>query len=92
MQVKLTANCMYLAERVDVLSLACLVDQSNLLLNQHAITEQIVAKMGDNFCAELVATFMAIAESSLRWKAVMPVVITRHGKRIPLTKQLNSMN
>lgn len=67
MQVKLTANCMYLAERVDVLSLACLVDQSNLLLNQHAITEQIVAKMGDNFCAELVATFMAIAESSLFW-------------------------
>lgn len=67
MQMKLTANCIYLAERVDVLSLACLVDQSNLLLNQHAITDQIVAKIGDNFCAELVAAFMAIAESSLFW-------------------------
>ncbi len=34
MQVRLSANCIYLADRVDVLSLSCLVDESNLLLNK----------------------------------------------------------
>ncbi len=70
MQMKLSANCIYLADRVDVLSLACLVDQSNLLLNRKNITDKILEKRGDWFCPELVDVFMEIADSSFFWFAL----------------------
>ncbi len=69
-QVKLSANCIYLADCVDVLSLACLVDQSNLLLNQKNITDKILEKRGDWFSPALVDVFMDIADSSLFWLAM----------------------
>jgi HD-GYP domain-containing protein (c-di-GMP phosphodiesterase class II) len=67
MQIKLIANCIYLAERVDVLSLVYLVDQANLLLNRQTIIDNIVENCGELFCPELVAAFMELAESSLFW-------------------------
>jgi HD-GYP domain-containing protein (c-di-GMP phosphodiesterase class II) len=70
MQIKLSANCIYLADRIDVLSLACLVDQSNLLLNQQSIIEQILEKREDWFCPELVDAFIDVAQSHLFWLAM----------------------
>ncbi|MCX7066174.1 MAG: HD domain-containing protein [Methylococcales bacterium] len=67
MQMKLIANCIYLAECIDVLSLACLVDQSNLLLSRQSIIDKIVENCDDRFCPELVAVFMEISNSSLFW-------------------------
>lgn len=70
MQVKLSANCIYLADRVDVLSLACLVDEANLLLNKKDITDKILEKRDDWFNAELVDVFIDVARSSRFWLAL----------------------
>jgi HD-GYP domain-containing protein (c-di-GMP phosphodiesterase class II) len=70
MQVKLSANCIYLADSIDVLSLACLVDESNLLLNQDVIIDKIIDKRDDWFCPDLVDVFIEIAQSNLFWLAL----------------------
>lgn len=70
MQVKLSANCIYLADRIDVLSLSCLVDQNNLLLNKQAIIDKIFAKREDWFYPELVDAFIDIARSNFFWMAI----------------------
>jgi HD-GYP domain-containing protein (c-di-GMP phosphodiesterase class II) len=67
MQMKLIANCIYLAEHVDVLSLACLVDQANLLLSRQIIIDKILENCEGCFCPELVAVFIEISKSSLFW-------------------------
>jgi HD-GYP domain-containing protein (c-di-GMP phosphodiesterase class II) len=59
--LKLNANCIYMADRVDVLSLACMVDQSNLLLGMQEIREKIHARRGDWFCPELVDAFLELS-------------------------------
>lgn len=65
--VKLSANCIYMVDRVDVLSLASMVDQSNLLLGKHEIRDKICEKRGDWFCPELVDAFMRVSESDTFW-------------------------
>jgi HD-GYP domain-containing protein (c-di-GMP phosphodiesterase class II) len=67
MQIKLIANCICLAECVDMLSLACLVDQSNLLLSRQTIIDKIFENCDECFCPELVAVFIDISKSSLFW-------------------------
>jgi len=67
MQIKLIANCIYLAECVDVLSLACLVDRANLLLSREDIIDKILEKSGECFSPELVAVFIEVSKSSLFW-------------------------
>ena len=69
-QDKLIANCIFLADRVDVLSLACLVDQSNLLVNQNTVIEKICEKTNDWFSAELIDVFLEVARSSYFWLAL----------------------
>lgn len=69
-QEKLIANCIFLADRVDVLSLACLVDQSNLLVNQNTVIEKICEKTNDWFSAELIDVFLEVARSSYFWLAL----------------------
>ncbi len=66
-EVKLSANCIYLADRIDVLALAFLVDQSNLLLGREAIREKILSKRDDWFCPELVDAFLQISRSEAFW-------------------------
>lgn len=70
MQVKLSANCIYLADRVDVLSLSYLGESDNLLLGQETITNKILEKRGDWFCPELVDVFINLAKSSSFWQAL----------------------
>jgi HD-GYP domain-containing protein (c-di-GMP phosphodiesterase class II) len=67
MEVKLSANCIYMVDRVDVLSLGFLVDQSNLLLGREEIRQKIFSKRGDWFCPELVDAFMEISQSEAFW-------------------------
>lgn len=66
-EVKLAANCIYMVDRVDVLSLGFLVDQSNLLLGREEIRKKIWEKRGDWFCPELVDVFMQISRSEAFW-------------------------
>lgn len=67
MEVKLSANCIYMVDRVDVLALGFLVDQSNLLLGIERIREKILDKRGEWFCPELVDAFMNISRSEAFW-------------------------
>lgn len=66
-EVKLSANCIYLVDRVDVLSLGYMVDQSSLLLSTEAIRQKILDKRGSWFSPELVDAFMAISQSEAFW-------------------------
>ena len=66
-EIKLNANCIYLVDRVDVLSLEFLVDQSNLLLGRESIRKKISDKRGDWFCGELVDAFIDLSKSEAFW-------------------------
>lgn len=67
LEAKLSANCIYLVDRVDVLSLGFMVDQPNLLLGSDGIRRRIYDKRGDWFCPELVDAFMAVSQSEAFW-------------------------
>ena len=69
-EVKLSANCIYMVDRVDVLSLAFLVDQSNLLLGREEIRKKILDKRGDWFCPELVDAFLELSKAETFWLAL----------------------
>lgn len=66
-EVKLSANCIYLVDRVDVLSLGFMVDQSNLLLGKESIRQKIADRRGDWFCPELVDAFLEVSKSEAFW-------------------------
>jgi len=66
-EVKLDANCIYMADRVDVLSLKFMIDQSNLLLGREEIRRKIAEKRGEWFCTELVDVFMQVSQSEAFW-------------------------
>ena len=67
METKLAANCIFLADRVDVLSLSYRIDNSNLLLFKDEIVEKIKEKHGDWFCDELVDAFISVSKSEAFW-------------------------
>lgn len=68
MDAKLSANCIYLADRVDMLTLAFLQgDQSNLLLGRDRIRARICAKRGEWFYPDLVDAFMEVSKSEAFW-------------------------
>jgi len=66
-ETKLNANCIYLADRVDILSLATLKDNSNLLLGVQDIRQQVIDRKGDWFHPLLVDAFLALADSEAFW-------------------------
>lgn len=70
LEVKMSANCIYMVDRVDVLSLAAMVDESNLLLGKEAIRQKILSKRGEWFCPELVDAFMQVSKSEAFWFAL----------------------
>ena len=67
---KLIANCIFLADRVDVLSLECLLDQSNLLISQKTVIQKVKEKADDWFSSELIEVFLEVANSSFFWFAL----------------------
>lgn len=66
-EVKLSANCIYMADRVDALSLAFLADQSNLVSGREKIRKKILDKRGDWFCPELVDAFLELSKKEAFW-------------------------
>lgn len=69
-EVKLRANCIYLADRVDVLTLAHMQKESDILLGKDEIRQQIYARRNDWFCPELVDAFMHVSQSEAFWFAL----------------------
>jgi len=64
---RLIANCIHLADRADVLTLASLVDQPDILLGRNATRERIASKRGDWFDGELVDAFLSVSLSEAFW-------------------------
>jgi HD-GYP domain-containing protein (c-di-GMP phosphodiesterase class II) len=66
-EVRLGANCIYLADRTDILTLKFLVDGNDILLGKEPIRNSILEKRGDWFCPELVDAFMEVSRSEAFW-------------------------
>lgn len=66
-ETKLSANCIYLADRIDVLTVASMKDQANVLLGVANTRQIILDRRGDWFCPELVDAFMAVSLNQLFW-------------------------
>ena len=69
-EIKWSAACIYLVDRVDVLSLAARVDQSNILLGKEAVRDKIIEKRGSWFAPELVDAFLEVSRSEAFWFAL----------------------
>ena len=67
LQEKLNANCIYLADRVDILSLKYFLEDTDILLGKDEIRSTILEKRGDWFHPEFVDAFMALSESEAFW-------------------------
>jgi len=65
--VALLANCIFMVDRVDVLSLKAQVKHSDILLAIDEIRNKILEKRGSWFKKELVDVFMEISESEAFW-------------------------
>lgn len=66
-EVKLSANCIYMVDRADILALKHLVNHTDILLGKEQIRQTILGKRGDWFCPELVDAFMAVSASEGFW-------------------------
>lgn len=66
-EVKLNANCIYLVDRVDILTLKYVSSDIDILLGKDEIRQQILDRRGSWFCPELVDAFMALSESEAFW-------------------------
>ena len=66
-EVKLRANCIYMADRVDVLALGYQLAGKYILQGKDEIRHKIFQRRGDWFCPELVDAFMDISDSEALW-------------------------
>jgi HD-GYP domain-containing protein (c-di-GMP phosphodiesterase class II) len=67
LDVKLDANAIYLADRVDILALKYLAEGADILTGVAEIRETIAARRGDWFCPELVEAFLEVSRSEAFW-------------------------
>lgn len=67
---RLLANCIYLADRVDVQCLTLRGRESNILLIKERVRDQIEVLRGDWFAPELVDAFMSVSASEAFWFAL----------------------
>ncbi|MCK9202304.1 MAG: HD domain-containing protein [Gallionella sp.] len=67
LEVKLSANLIYLTDRVEVASQPCFSGGSDILLAREEITAKIVDKTGSWFCPQLVDAFLSISASEAFW-------------------------
>ncbi len=70
MEIKLHANCIYVADRLDVLALAHIVSEQDILLAKDEIRRLIYERRGDWFCPELVDALMEVSHSEAFWFAL----------------------
>lgn len=66
-EVKLNANCIYMVDRVDILTLKYLANETDILLGKEMIRETIAGKRDDWFSPELVDAFMEASRSEAFW-------------------------
>lgn len=66
-EMKLIANCIYLADRADILAYEYLVED-NFQVGMNYIRRIIAEKSDDWFCPDLVDTFMTASSSELFWQ------------------------
>jgi HD-GYP domain-containing protein (c-di-GMP phosphodiesterase class II) len=66
-QTKLYANCIFLADRLDILTLTAVTDQSNILLFRDEILKTLVALKDDWFCPELMDALLEVTRSEAFW-------------------------
>jgi HD-GYP domain-containing protein (c-di-GMP phosphodiesterase class II) len=66
-EVKLAANCIYLADRTDMLALRYQIDDKDILLGKEEIRRTIADRRGDWFCPELVDAFIEVSHSEAFW-------------------------
>lgn len=66
-EIKWSANCIYMVDRVDILTLNALKNQSNILLGKDETRRQVLEKSGDWFCPELVEAFLEVSASEAFW-------------------------
>ncbi|OGS72517.1 MAG: phosphohydrolase, partial [Gallionellales bacterium GWA2_60_142] len=67
LEVKLSANLIYLADRVEVSSQPYISGQTDILLAKEEITRKIVDKKGLWFCPQLVDAFLSVSASEAFW-------------------------
>ncbi|ADE12498.1 HD domain-containing phosphohydrolase [Sideroxydans lithotrophicus] len=67
LEVKLNANCIYMVDRVDILTLKYLVNDTDILLGKESIRQTIADRRDEWFCPELVDAFMEISYSEAFW-------------------------
>ena len=65
--VKLSANCIYMVDRVDVLTLQYTATNTDILLGKDAIQQTIWEHRGDWFAPALVDAFMAASSTEAFW-------------------------
>jgi len=69
--VKIIANCIYLHDRVDILTLTALeTGSANILASRESIRKKIWAKRDNWFHPELVDHFLALSEPEAYWLAL----------------------
>ncbi len=68
--VKLAANCIYMADRIDISCLTVRGSEANLLLSKDHIRNLIVDRRGTWFAPELVDLFMEVSQSEAFWFAL----------------------
>jgi HD-GYP domain-containing protein (c-di-GMP phosphodiesterase class II) len=77
-EVKITANCIYMADRIDVLALGFLKSEPNILVNIDAIRNKIAEKKDSWFSPQLVDIFMDISRSPAFWLSLEPEHISAY--------------
>jgi len=71
--VKIVANCIYMADRVDILVLNGLEIDPNILGSKREIRKKIRAKRGSWFQPELVDIFLKLSKSEAFWLSLVKV-------------------
>ncbi|MBK7899590.1 MAG: HD domain-containing protein [Azonexus sp.] len=66
-ETALAANCIYLADRVDILTLASLKDNANVLLGIDETRRRVAERRGSWFHPDLVDAFFDLARSEAFW-------------------------
>ncbi len=67
MEIKLRANCIYLADRIDVLALGYQIEGKDILLGRDEIRRKIAERRGDWFCPELVDVAIDVSRLDTFW-------------------------
>lgn len=66
-EIRQSANCIYLVDRVDVLALGVASENRDILIGKEGIRKKIAERRGTWFCPELVDAFLSVSHSDAFW-------------------------